>query len=347
MEESLRPGFAGSPSNALPAALRAALAERLDGLARKELRTRAMRLSEAYRARQPSAGTIRDETDALAYALSRLPATYAAIAAVLGRLRDEQTDMAPLRLLDAGSGTGAASWAASAVWPEIAQITMLDRSRVFLDLAAALAASSGRAALTGADHIEADLTRLPEPLPGADLVVVAYALTELADTALPVVAESLWSRVTPTGALALVEPGAPRDHIRLMRVRDRLIALGARIVAPCPHQADCPITGDDWCHFSARLPRSRDHMFLKDGVVPFEDEKYAYLVARRVGDPAGNRIISPVRVAKPGAMARICGPAGINETITLRRDKPAFDTFRRKDWGDAVALPRATPEEIA
>lgn len=347
MEESLRPGFAGSPSKALPAALRAALEERLDGLARQELRTRAKRLSEAYRARQPSAGTIRDETDALAYALTRLPATYAAIVDVMGRLRDEQSDMAPLRLLDAGSGTGAASWAASAVWPEIAQITMLDHSQAFLDLAAALAAGSGQAALTGAELIDADLTRLPEPLPTADLVVAAYALTELSDAELPVVAESLWRRVTPAGALALIEPGAPRDHVRLLRVRDRLIALGARIVAPCPHLAACPMIGSDWCHFSVRLPRSRDHMFLKDCVVPFEDEKYAYLVARRVGAPPGNRIIGPVRVAKPGATARICGQAGINETFALRRDKPAFDTLRRKDWGDAVAPPRATPEEIA
>jgi ribosomal protein RSM22 (predicted rRNA methylase) len=88
-------------------------------------------------------------------------------------------------------------------------------------------------------------------------------------------------------------------------------------------------------------------MFLKDCVVPFEDEKYAYVVARRVGAPAGNRIIGPVRVAKPGATARICGQAGISETFALRRDKPAFDTLRRKDWGDAVAPPSATPEEIA
>ena len=36
--------------------------------------------------------------------------------------------------------------------------------------------------------------------------------------------------------------------------------------------------GDDWCHFSQRLPRSRDHMLLKDASVPFEDERYSYVV---------------------------------------------------------------------
>ncbi len=146
-----------SASPVLPAALSAALTARLDGRGRQELKTRAQRLSEAYRARQPTAGTIRDEADALAYALTRLPATYAATIAVLGRLRDEQPDFMPARLLDAGSGTGAAAWAASAVWPDLAQITMLDRSQAFLALARALAADSGVAALEEADFIYTDL----------------------------------------------------------------------------------------------------------------------------------------------------------------------------------------------
>ena len=333
-------------SRALPAALGAALTARLEGVPRQELRSRARRLSEAYRARQPTAGTIRDETDVLAYALTRLPATYAASIAVLDRLRLEQPDMAPLSLLDTGSGTGAASWAAGVVWPQITQMTMLDRSRSFLDFAAALAAGSGNPALTDADFMTADLASLPQSPSVVDLVVAAYALTELAEADLAAVAGSLWAKVSAAGALVLIEPGTPRDHARLMRVRDRLITLGARIVAPCPHQADCPMTGGDWCHFSVRLPRSRDHMLLKDGVVPFEDEKFSYLVARRIGASAGGRMIAPLRVAKPGVTARICGPTGINETFMLRRDKPAFDSLRKKDWGDAVVASRAIPEEI-
>lgn len=336
-----------SASPALPPALSAALAARLDGRGLQELKTRARRLSEAYRARQPTAGTIRDAADALAYALTRLPATYAAVIAVLGRLRNEQPDFTPARLLDAGSGTGAASWAANAVWPEMAQVTMLDRSRDFLDLARALAADSGVVALETAEYVEADLTHLPPASAGADLVVAAYALTELAETALPATVAALWEKTTPAGALVLIEPGTPRDHLRLMAVRDRLIGLGARVVAPCPHQAACPMTGADWCHFSVRLPRSRDHMFLKDGVVPFEDEKFSYLVARRAGAPAAGRIIAPVRLAKPGVTARICSLTGINETFAPRRDKPAYDILRRKDWGDAVSPPRVFSEEIA
>jgi len=105
------------------------------------------------------------------------------------------------------------------------------------------------------------------------------------------------------------------------------------------------MTGEHWCHFSVRLPRSRDHMFLKDGVVPFEDEKFSYVVARRAGPPAAGRIIAPVRLAKPGVTARICSLTGINETFAPRRDKPAYDILRRKDWGDALSPPCALSEE--
>jgi hypothetical protein len=41
------------------------------------------------------------------------------------------------------------------------------------------------------------------------------------------------------------------------------------------------MSGNDWCHFSQRLPRSRDHMLLKDADVPFEDERYSYVVVTR------------------------------------------------------------------
>jgi ribosomal protein RSM22 (predicted rRNA methylase) len=67
----------------LPGPLRAALDRALEGVPRKGLAERAARTSQAYRAGQPSSGVIRDTDDALAYALTRLPATYAACATVL------------------------------------------------------------------------------------------------------------------------------------------------------------------------------------------------------------------------------------------------------------------------
>lgn len=326
--------MSGFPT-AFPAALTAALSARLEGRGREALRTQARSLSENYRARRSTPAAGLTEADALAYALTRMPATYAALIAVLGRLRVEQPDLSPARLLDAGCGLGAATFAAHVVWPELAAATLVDRNRFFLDFAAALAAECG---LPSPDCVEADLTRLPPGRQGAaDLVVLAYALTELADVELLTVVEALWTRTGDT--LVIVEPGAPRDYERLMRARAWLVSAGGRIVAPCPHERPCPLAAPDWCHFPVRLPRSREHRLLKDADVPYEDEKFAFLVARREGAPAAGRLIAPPRAGKAGLVTRICGADGINETFTARRDKAGHQAMRRKVWGDALDAP--------
>ncbi len=339
--EADRPEPARARAVAFPAGLATAIAALLERRPRKALADSARRLSESYRARKPTREAIRDETDALAYALTRMPATYAAIAAALGRFAAEQPDFTPGSLLDVGCGLGAAAYAATAVWPEIDAVEMLDRSPAFLALATALAAESGSPRLASAKIASADMTRLgrDESAP-RDLVVVAYALTELPEDCLANVTDALWTRTG--GALALVEPGTPRDFARLMRIRARLIELGAVILAPCPHAGPCPLAAPDWCHFSVRLPRSREHKLLKGAEAPFEDEKFSYLVAARAGAPQAGRILAPARHGKAGVTLKTCELAGLREIFLPKRDKARYEGNRRKDWGDAwAALPEA------
>jgi ribosomal protein RSM22 (predicted rRNA methylase) len=329
----------GAFVSALPASLAAAIAAQTERRPRGALTESARRLSERYRARKPTRDAIRDETDALAYALTRMPATYAAVAGVLARLAEEQPDFAPKSLLDAGCGLGAAAYAALSLWPEIGAIELVDRSRAFLALAATLAAESG--ALPPAAKITtADITSLPESVGGADLVLLAYALTELPDGELASLADALWARAA--GALVVAEPGTPRDHARLMRFRDRLIQKGATILAPCPHARPCPLPLSDWCHFSVRLPRSREHKLLKGADAPFEDEKFSYLVAARSGASVAARILAPARRGKAGVTLKLCETRGMHEIFLPKRDKARYEGVRRKDWGDALD---ASPED--
>ncbi|HEY8124284.1 MAG TPA: small ribosomal subunit Rsm22 family protein [Methylocystis sp.] len=329
------------PSPELPASLAAAIEARLEGLSQRTLRERALQLSERYRAHRPTSETIRDETDALAYAATRMPATYAAIVTALGRLDEQSPDFAPKRMLDVGCGLGAAACAAATVWPGIAEIVLLDRSALFLGLATALVRDSGVAATIEPAHRDMAAPQAGEAAP-FDLVVVGYALTEIAEADLPGVIDQLWARTS--GALVIIEPGTPRDHARLMIVRSRLMALGANILAPCPHQAPCPLPANDWCHFSVRLPRRRAHRLVKGADAPFEDEKFAYLVAGRSGGrPPWARLIAQPRVSKAGISLKLCADKAFEETFIPKRDKARYEKIRKKDWGDPL---RAPAEEI-
>lgn len=318
----------------LPAPLRAAIEQELEGVSRKDLAQRAGRTTAAYRAGQGSAGVIRSTADALAYALARLPATYAACTSVLDALAEAAPGFAPRSLLDAGVGTGAASWAASAAF-DLSAVSWLDESAIFLDLAQRLA-KAGPAPLKGADARRGDLAA-GGPLPKAELVMASYAIAEIAPAAQARVVSALWEACE--GVLALVEPGTPAGFQRILAARRELIEAGARILAPCPNAGDCPLAAPDWCHFSVRLPRSRDHRLAKGAEVPFEDEKFAYLLAARptveVEPPAG-RILAPPRAGKAGVELKVCGRDGLETRAVARRDKAAYAAVRRLGWGDRL-----------
>ena len=92
--------------------------------------------------------------------------------------------------------------------------------------------------------------------------------------------------------------------------------------------------GDDWCHFSQRLPRSRDHMLLKDASVPFEDERYSYVVVTREKAAPGARILAPPLETKPGLTFKLCDQSGLRAQFVATRDKDEYRRVRKHGWGD-------------
>src|SRR6266849_2244218 len=100
----------------LPAELKSALDARLHGRSRHDAASRAASISKTYRDGGGS-GAIASEADALAYALARMPATYAAVTASLNALCEAIPGFAPQNLLDVGAGPGTASWAAAEAFP--------------------------------------------------------------------------------------------------------------------------------------------------------------------------------------------------------------------------------------
>lgn len=316
----------------LPAELKSALDAKLQGLSRHDAAGRAAVISQTYRGGGGS-GAIRTETDALAYALARMPATYAAVTASLNALGEIRPDFAPKNLLDVGAGPGTATWAAAEAFSSLQDFTLLDANRALRALALDLGGGSTRLRGMTYQHGEAraELARAE----AADLVVASYMIGEIGDAERKALAELMWAKTRDT--LLIVEPGTPAGYARILAQRAQLIASGAHVAAPCPHNDKCPLTAPDWCHFTQRLPRSRAHKQLKSAELPYEDEKFAYVALTRA--PVAQRparVLAQPDVSKVEVTAKLCTARGLVIARVPRRAKADYAAARRWRWGDAV-----------
>ncbi|UPK06110.1 small ribosomal subunit Rsm22 family protein [Bradyrhizobium sp. 170] len=316
----------------LPAELKAALDGKLRGFSRSDAAGRAASISKTYRDGGGSGG-IRSETDALAYALARMPATYAAVTASLNALVEIRPDFAPNSLLDVGAGPGTATWAATEAFPSLRDFTLLDANDALRALALDLVSDSFR--LRDISYERGEARAALAKADAADLVMASYLIGEIGDAEQRALAELMWAKTRDT--LLVVEPGTPAGYARIIALREHLIAQGAHVVAPCPHDGKCPLQPPDWCHFTQRLQRSRAHKQVKGAELPFEDERFAYVALTRA--PVARR---PSRVlAQPAAnkveiTAKLCTPEGLVLTKVPRRAKADYAAARRWRWGDAV-----------
>lgn len=321
---------AASPD--LPAALRAALEARLEGVSRNDAAERAALISKTYRDGGTSAA-IRSDTDALAYALARMPATYAADIASLNALAAIRPDFVPESLLDIGAGPGTATWAAAAAFPSLETFTLLDANEALRSLALGLINEDPR--LRHAGYRRGDAVAMLGDAVSADLVVASYVIGELGESQQSELAQAMWQKTRD--ALLVVEPGTPAGYARIIALRRQLIGQGAHVAAPCPHDAACPLIAPDWCHFSQRLQRSRAHKQVKGADVPFEDEKFCYVAFSRAPIAQRHaRVLAQPAVGKAEITAKLCTEGGVETAKIPRRDKVAYAEARRWRWGDAV-----------
>ncbi|MFF0343132.1 small ribosomal subunit Rsm22 family protein [Kribbella sp. NPDC004875] len=308
--------------------LHAALARALSGVPHQELRRRVTALSKRYRTEQITDTTpgISDPLDALAYAVTRMPATFRALHAALTEA-ERRVDSSFATHLDLGGGTGAAAWAAAALWPAI-RTEIIERQSAAIHLGRQLAIDGPRAKWTAGD------LRDWSPHDRVDLITIGYVLNELTEDARRALIQTAARTAT---TVVLVEPGTPCGHRRTLAARDLLIEQGFRIAAPCPHAGPCPV---DWCHFAARLPRTELHRGLKNGTRNFEDEKFAYLVATRCpARPAPARVVRRPVHPKNRIVLDLCTSAGTAEQIVVPKSAATYRAARHTTWGDAWPPP--------
>jgi ribosomal protein RSM22 (predicted rRNA methylase) len=313
--------------------LRSALGALLDGLPPRQAAQAVDRLIASYRGATPTdAPILRDRADVVAYAAYRMPATFEAVRSALEAFADAVPEWTPGSHVDAGGGTGAATWAVTATWDGERPVTVLDWAEPALALGREVAAANPalREARWQRSRIGTALT-----LDSTDLVTVSYVLNELsaADRAALVDAAA-----SAAQAVVIVEPGTPDGYARVIEARDRLITAGFHIAAPCPHSAACPIApGTDWCHFSARVSRSSLHRQVKGGSLAYEDEKFSYVAAARFPvAPAPSRVVRRPQIRKGQVLLDLCETEpSLRRTTVAKRHGDLYKAARDAHWGDA------------
>lgn len=332
----------------LPDELRAAVERELAAAPAARWVRAAQELSERYRGpRREPAPLAAGSRDALGYAALIMPATYAQLRGAMAATALRAPGWAPATMLDLGSGPGTALWAAAAQWPSLRRMVAWEREHAFIALGRSLAASAPPAVRTAAWE-RVDLSeparsarRSPQPEQRYDLVVLGHVANELPpDQQVRVLADA-WERTG--GVLLVVEPGTPAAFAVVRAARDTLLAAGAHTLAPCAHDAPCPLV-DDWCHFPQRIWRPAFQRKARGAPSQWEESKFAYAAMARFPQqrPTWGRVIREPTSNKAYAEATISAREGIVRHRALKRHREAYRFVQDLPWG--AALDELPPE---
>lgn len=326
----------------LPIELKEKIEEEISNMNVKTLKQSAKNVSERYRdktSKKTSNKLITCEEEAIAYAASRMPATYGAIYTTLKhcieilRLQDNNVEME--NLLDVGAGTGAASWASSELL-DIKNITCIENEEYMMN-AGKILMQAGNKALQDSKWIQKNLL-IDDIQESADLVIVSYVLNEISEQHREKVLQKLLNATNKV--LLIIEPGTPEGYKEIKEIRKYFIEKGEKILAPCSHEKECKIQEGDWCSFSCRVARSKIHKILKDGDAPYEDEKFSYIAISKIHINQETAVILRHPKIENGKITfKLCTNSGnIEEKIITKKDKELFKKVKKLNCGDTINI---------
>lgn len=314
----------------LPLTLSNAIDRELASIPPDKLRMACADLTERY-ARKES---IETQLHRQAYIAARLPATYGVARDIFRRMTPRLTSIKSL--LDLGAGVGSLAWAAKEAVPHLQQVTLFEKDIELLHLGQHL--TQNHLTPLQLAWCRDDITQA-ENFPPHDAVVLSYVLNELHPKEQLQVLMQAYQAANQ--CLVLIEPGTPQGFCNLLTARQVLLKLGAHSVAPCPHNGPCPLTPafkekKDWCHFSVRIPRGKYHKRAKEGALPYEDEKYAYLVISPHTHPLPQERIIKAPIRRTGhVILDLCThKEDLKRVIVSKKDGKAYAKARANDWGD-------------
>jgi ribosomal protein RSM22 (predicted rRNA methylase) len=314
----------------LPLKLSNAIDRELASLNPDKLREACYDLTKRYASGQ----FIESQAHRHAYIAARLPATYGVARQVLSRI--EPLLHSVKSLLDLGAGVGSLAWAASASIPHLHRVTIFEKDIELLRLGQHLTQDNLHPLQLA--WCRDDIAK-EEIFPTHDLVTLSYVLNELSPKEQAHALERAYGAADKL--LILIEPGTPAGFGRLLAARKMLLGWGAHVVAPCTHNQVCPLAdsfkeGKDWCHYSVRIPRGKYHRRAKEGTLPYEDEKYTYLVVSPHLQPLPEARIIKAPIRKTGhVILDLCtAHAQVERRIIAKSAGEPYAAARDCEWGD-------------
>lgn len=277
-------------------------------------------LSKRYR--ETGKGNLSQE-QVVAYVAGRMPATKAAISFVLKEVKLRYFGKVE-RIIDLGAGTGAGVIAAREVFSYFSE-TLLVESNPHMR-------REGKKFVDG-QWVNQDLLKYSPPK--TDCIVFGYSYGELEEEKRLLLLQKVYKSAN---LIVIVEPGTPRGYANVLEARNFLLSCGGKMVAPCPHENSCPMKKEDWCHFSVRLSRTKQHRQFKGAQRGYEDEKFSYVaISKKKGGLAEGRILRHPIKKKGHIKLQICQEEGIFETTVSKKLGDRYQKARKLCWAGGVS----------
>lgn len=320
----------------LPFELRNLIERKLEGINIKELQKNSENVSLKYRDENRAGNRlVTEEIEALAYSAVRMPATYGAVTTALKYIFEIYGEKIE-SVLDVGAGTGAGTWAVSN-FVDLRNAICLEREDVMKNLGKSLMQEAESDEIKNVKWEKFDLVTSDIKYK-ADLVICSYVLNELSEGDRQKALEKLWNATNKV--LLLIEPGTPKGFDEIRNLREILISKGGDIIAPCPNCKKCPMPENDWCHATCRVARTKIHKLLKNGDVPYEDEKFSYIAVSKktVKKEDFARVLRHPKIESGRITLQVCSNEGINEKVVTKKDKDFFKLARKTGCGERIKL---------
>ena len=267
-----------------------------------------------------------------AYLRYHFPLNFARAAYALQKVAEVYPRITELdQLIDLGAGPGSAALATLFSLPSKKRNYVLyDRSRAALGVARRLVDGCRADAGVKRDLGSFQTRRLQLPtIPTSSegtLLWIAMVYNELGSNRrdgpkAEAFAERLTRSTRPGSVVLRVEPALRGPTIELMRLHDALIARpGWRVLAPCTHEAPCPlleIRSKPWCHFHFRWrpPEFTRHAAESLGLKS-PQASLAFLALERTG---AQSLSDDAKAKRSPRRARV-----ISDKMTSSTGKPMF-----------------------